>query len=195
MNRYLFILLAIVCFACKEQKRDNSIVVDDSEPEKAERSAKAEFKRITFSVVCYLCHDWDYRVKDVEIHEDSTVYFRKRHNWSVRDSFVGKLDSTDMANVYKLLSSIDFNALKAEELEEEDSPYFSVKFDMYNGEVNMRGSLDVNTWRSILDLLAIVEMQELKLNKNRHFKTARDVPPLPPEKFRPKDYYRLLDSL
>jgi hypothetical protein len=194
MYRYLFIVLVIVCFACKERKQPETIVADNPEPVE-DRRKEVEFERITFSVVCYLCHDWGYRVKDVEIHEDSTVYFRKRHNWSVKDSFVGKLDSADMAKVYKLLSAIDFNTLKVDELEEEDSPYFSVNFKMYNGEVNMRGSLNVNVWKRLLNLLTIVEEQKLKITENRRFSSAKDVPSTPPEEFKPKDYSRLLDSL
>ncbi|NDK54712.1 hypothetical protein [Pontibacter fetidus] len=50
MQRCLFIVLAIVCFACKEQKQPETIVDDNAQPVKAEKTNGLEFEKITFSI-------------------------------------------------------------------------------------------------------------------------------------------------
>ncbi|MBC5775932.1 hypothetical protein H8S95_17790 [Pontibacter sp. KCTC 32443] len=197
MYKYLFIVLVIVCFACKERKQHEAIVDENPEPELTYtlKQRGGYFKGIIFSVRHGMSRDkYD---KDVEIFSDGTFYYRLRERYEpiIKANYTGKLDSASMDRVYAILDSIDFNKLKFPEGDAEDAHEVNIYFTMYNGGLSMKGYLDEEIMKNIWNLMELVEAQEMKKSDNHRFRTAKDVIISPPEEFKPKDYNKLLDSL
>lgn len=178
MYRYLFIVLAIVCFACKEQKQ-NETIVDEVKPTEEKRQ-KLEFERITFSIYPTLGDD-PYS-KDVEVTSEGKFYYRVRemNSYDIKANYAGELDSANLEKVYTLYSSIDLNNLKRVIHDGFDMPFYSLRITMYNGEVQMKTTLDDNIEKAVRDLLKIIESQEMKRSGNHKFSTAKDVLIPPP---------------
>ncbi|NEM99606.1 hypothetical protein [Pontibacter burrus] len=192
MFRCSFVFLALLCFACKEQKQDKIIVADDFEPEETKVQSEIHFEKITFSVM----QGWNNEEydKDYEIRKDGTFNYRLRNRYCcpIKANYTGTLDSLSMSKVLAVLDSIDFNTLKFVNYDEEHASFFSIAFTMFNGEVRFRGALDAKNKGKIRELVEIVEAQELRKSGNHKFSTAKDVI-IPPPNFTPSQ--SLLDSL
>ncbi|MBW7468309.1 hypothetical protein ABID22_002731 [Pontibacter aydingkolensis] len=180
MIRYVFILLAILCFTCKEQKQSETIVTDDSEPVKHLVNRNVYFKKITFSILYGMSRDeFD---KDIEILADNTFHYRLRERYmpTIKANYTGVLDSVSISKVYEIFDAIDFNKLKFPEDDAEDAPEVSIYFTMYNGELRMKGYLDEMIMQNIWNLMELIEAQEMKQSTNHKFRTAKDVLIPPP---------------
>ncbi|GAA4444675.1 hypothetical protein GCM10023188_46960 [Pontibacter saemangeumensis] len=169
---FLFILLLFLS-SCGNQEESNELKVVTPEEVPAEQE-EVSFERIIFSVE----PGWSREKygKDVEITQDSVLYFRIREKDSgtVVENYKAKLDSTSMERIYGLLDSTDFNSLKNNYNNAEDAGWISMRFVFYNGEVKMQGTLE-NDWKRVVKLLMLLEKQNLAKSENRHFSTTEDV--------------------
>ncbi|MBB6612938.1 hypothetical protein H7F15_17995 [Pontibacter sp. Tf4] len=176
MRRYLVIVLAIVCFACKEQKQTETIVAENSEPVKAE---EIEFEKITLSMWCP-CPKWN--TKDLEILSDGTFYYRLRDDYdeAMRENYKGEIDSIGMAQVYTFLDSLDFNTLKASLTEAQDAADHSIHIKLSDGEVKLRGDLDDKGALAVYKLFKFIDKNKMSVNESHYFSTEKEVRFIPP---------------
>ncbi|PKV62392.1 hypothetical protein [Pontibacter ramchanderi] len=174
----MFLLLLISC-GSSEENVNKSTVEKATEPI-SKTKQKVRFECISFSIFPGM--GTERYSKDVEINNDSTVYYRlrERHGETVVENYIAKLDSQSMGKVYGLMDSIDFNSLKEGFYFEDDGAFHSLQFVFDNGEARMVGTMQGELEETLYGLLDIVEKQNLIKGENRNFTTTADVLVPPP---------------
>ncbi|ARS35672.1 hypothetical protein CA264_09590 [Pontibacter actiniarum] len=180
-NSLLFVFLVLLISCGSHEENINKSTVEKAAEPISTTKQNVRFERISFSIF----PGWsDERYsKDVEINNDSTVYYRLRekHGETVVENYKTKLDSGSMGRVYRLVDSINFNSLKEGFYFEEDGAFHSLLFVFDNGEARMVGTMQGELNETLYELLDIVEKQNLSKSENRHFSTTEDIliPPPP----------------
>ncbi|WP_162051328.1 hypothetical protein [Pontibacter pamirensis] len=171
----VFLTILISCGGSEEKIQLGDEVTEQSPTEKKDIS----FQRIAFSM--NPLYGRERKSKDVEILQDSIVFYRLRDETTIVENYKAKLDSQSMGRIHQLLDSIDFNSLKSEYYDAEHEPWYSLKLKFANGEVVMKGTLENELQRKMHSLFEIVESQNLIKSEDRYFSTAKDVllPPPP----------------
>ena len=176
-NLFLLVFLTILtsCGGSEEKIQVGDKVTEQPPTEKKEVS----FQTIAFSM--NPLYGRERKSKDVEILQDSTVFYRLRDETTIVENFKAKLDAQSMGRIHEILDSIDFNSLKSEYYDAEHEPWYSLKLVFANGEVVMKGTLENELKERMHKLFDIVESQKLVKSENRYFSTAKDVllPPPP----------------
>jgi hypothetical protein len=185
----VFLLLLISC-GSREENKNKRTIEKATEPISTTKQ-NIHFERITFSIFPGLSAERN--SKDVEINNDSTMYYRLREDGRIIENYRAKLDTQSMGRVYELVESIDFNSLKKGFYFEEDGAFHSLQFVFDNGEARMNGTMQGELSETLYELLSIVERQKLDKSENRHFRTAKDVMIPPPPGVAESQWYN--DSL
>ncbi|TPE45185.1 hypothetical protein [Pontibacter mangrovi] len=180
MKQILLLAAVVILVSCGGQQEKAPAVADNPEPVKAEERSEAQFETITFSIFPALGEE--NISKDVEITADGKFFYRLRevHEVSIKANYTGELDSLDLNEVYNLYSSIDLNHLKQVRYDGFDMAFYSLRITMYNGEVQMKTTLNDDIEKCVRTLLKLIENQNMKKSSNHKFSTAKDVLLPPP---------------